>query len=279
MKLIESFVIAIRSLSANKLRASLTMLGIIIGVGAVITLMSIGRGAEATVTATFEELGANVIYIQPSNPDAPGLAGMSPRFAVPTLTLDDAEAIADINSVLGTAPINESFVEVVAGNERVVAVIDGSTPAYQQILNYVTARGQFISDRNVSQRDKVIVLGNRAASELFGLNDPVGQKVKVKGNRFTVIGVLEPKGGGFFGVSFDDVVVIPITTYQTTLFAQRTPSGQDAVQSINIQVTSAAVMDEVKEEVENILRKRHRITADEKDDFAIMTQEQALGLV
>lgn len=279
MKLIDSFVIAIRSLLTNKLRSSLTMLGIIIGVGSVITLMSLGKGAEATITSTFEELGTNVIYVQPRNPDAPGLFGLIPAYAGPTLTLNDSKAIAEIRSVLGVAPTNENFVEVVAGDESAVAVIHGSTPSYQQVLNYTLASGQFISNLNVARRDTVVVLGNKMAESLFGSADPVGQRVKIKGKRFTVIGVFEPKGIAMMGISLDDVVVTPITTYQTRLFTQRTPSGEDSVQSIAIQASSADVMDEVIEEIETLLRKRHRIDPDEKDDFAIMTQEQALGLM
>lgn len=278
MKLIDSLVIAIRSLFANKLRSTLTMLGIIIGVGAVISLVSVGRGAQDVITSTFQELGTNVIFVQPRNPDAPGLAGLSPAYATPSLTLDDAEAIADVRSVLGVAPSNENFVEVVAGDESVTAVINGSTPAYQDAFNFTLALGQFISDRNVARRDMVIVLGDNIAEELFGSDDPVGQRVKIKGKRFTVLGVLEPKGGAFFGVSMDDVVVVPITTYQTRLFAQRTAAGEDAVQSIAVQVSSAEAIDETIEEIEAILRKRHRIAPDEENDFAVVSQEQILGM-
>ena len=278
MKFIESLAIAIRSLFANKLRSSLTMLGVIIGVGAVITLMSVGRGAQASVTATFEQLGTNVIYVQPRNPEAPGLAGISPAFATPSLTLDDAEALADVSSVSGVVPANENFVEVIAGDESATVVIHGSTPEYQEAYNHSIASGQFISDRNVASRDSVVVLGSKVAEDLFGSDDPIGQKVKIKGKGFTVIGVLEPKGGGFLGFSMDNVVVVPITTYQTRLFAQRTASGEDAVQSIAVMVSSPEVADEVRGEMETILRRRHRIAPDEKDDFAVVSQEQVLGI-
>ena len=279
MKLIDSMTIAIRSLFANKLRSSLTMLGIIIGVGAVITLMSVGRGAESTITEAFQALGTNAIYIQPKNPDAPGLSGLSPTFSPATLTISDAEAVADIRSVLDTAPTNENFVEVVYGKESVVAVIDGSTPGYLPIMNFTVANGEFISERNVAMRDDVIVLGSKIADDLFGDKEPVGQKVKIKGKQFTVIGVLAPKGGAFFGFSMDDIAVVPITTFQTRLFTQKTASGEDAVQSIAVQVASAEAIEDVIQEINDILRKRHRLAANEKNDFAVYTQEQALGLV
>ncbi len=281
MKLIESFVIAIRSLFANKLRSSLTMLGIIIGVGAVITLMSVGRGAQAKITSTFEELGTNQLYVQPVNPDAPGAASLSPGYSVPSLTMDDVKALANIPSVAGVVAVNENFVELTAGTESATSVMHGSTPEYLQVYKYTVENGQFITDRNVASRDMVVVLGHNVAENLFGVDavdNAIGKTVKIKEKRFTVIGVLESRGGGFLGFSFDDVVVVPITTYQSRLFTQRTASGQDAVQQIGVQVASADAMSDVTADIETILRKRHRIAPDEKDDFSVLSQEQVLGI-
>jgi putative ABC transport system permease protein len=279
MKLIDSLVMAIRALSANKLRSSLTILGIIIGVGAVITLMSVGRGAEASVTATFEEMGTNVLNVIPRSPEIEGFAGMSPAFAAPTLTMNDTKALERIRFAEAIAPVNENFVKVTADGEDTTAVIHGATFEYQEVYNYSLASGQFIADRNVASRDRVIVLGSEVAEELFGTDDPVGQRVKIKGQRFTVIGVLEPKGGAFMGFSLDSVVVTPITTYQTRLFPQQTATGEDAVASIAIKVASAEAIEEVGEEAEAILQKRHRIAEDEKNDFDIVSQEQILGYI
>jgi len=269
VKFLDSLTVAIRSLSSNKLRSSLTMLGIIIGVGAVIGLTSIGRGVQSQITSTFEEMGTNVVYIQPVNPDAPGLAGMSPGFASPSLTLNDAEAIADIDSVVGVAPTNENYVEITYGSETVVVIMRGTTPAYQQITAHYIASGQFISDRNVARKDMVVVLGSKTAEDLFGSDDPIGEKVKIKGRKFTVIGVLEVKGGSMFGFSMDDLAVTPITTYQSRLYAQQTARGENAVQSIAIKVSSAEAIDPAIEQIETILRKRHHIATDGKDDFAV----------
>ncbi len=279
MKLIDSFIIAIRSLSANKLRSALTMLGIIIGVGSVITLMSVGRGAEARITSTFEELGTNVLTVIPASGETGGLAGMTYGFMTPTLTLDDAEALKDIHSVAAVCPVNENIIEITAGGESKTAIIHGASPEYQQVYSYSLASGQFISDRNVASRDMVIVLGSGVAEELFGSDNPVGQRAKMKGNRFTIIGVLEPKGGAIMGFSLDDVVVTPITAFQTKLFTQRTASGEDGVQSIAVQAASAEAMDGVREEIETILRRRHRLASDEKNDFSIISMEQMLGIV
>ena len=279
MRFLQFFAIAIKSISSNKLRSSLTMLGIIIGVGAVISLMSVGRGAQASVTTTFEQMGTNVIFVQPANPEAPGLAGLSRAYATPTLTLGDAGALADIPGVTVIAPTSENFIEVTTSGETVTALIQGTTPAYEEAYAHSLALGQFISDRDVARRDMVVVLGSKVSEQLFGTEDPIGQEVKIRGKRFTVIGVLEPKGGAFLGVSMDDIVVTPITTYQSRLFSERTASGEDSVQSIAVQVSSADEIDGTIDEIEAILSKRHRIAPDEKNDFAVISQEQVVGLL
>jgi len=278
MKLIESFLIAIKSLFANKLRSSLTMLGVIIGVGAVISLMAMGRGAQAMITSTLEELGSNVLFVVPRSPEVTGFVGLSPVFTTPSLTLNDARALEHIRSVVTIAPVNENFIEVTAGGESTTTIVHGATPEYQPAYNFLLASGQFISLRNVASRDTVVVLGSDVAKELFGSANPVGQKVKMKGERFTVIGVLAPKGGAIFGMSLDNLVVTPITTFQARLFTRRTPSGEDAVQSIAVKVADTTAMDDMRAEIETILRKRHRIRADEKNDFAVVSQEQVLGI-
>jgi len=278
VRFIESINIALRSLFANKLRSALTMLGIIIGVGAVIALMSVGRGAQAQITSTFEQMGTNVIYVLSSTGGVGGMAGLAS--ASPTLSMDDAEALADrVHSVVAVAPTSENYAEVTAGDESVVTIINGATPEYQQVSNYLVASGQFISARNVALRDMVVVLGSDVAENLFGADDPVGQKVKIKGKRFNVIGVLEAKGGQIMGVSMDDMVVTPITTFQTRLFTQRTAAGEDVVQSIGVQVSTAEAIDGAMVEIEDVLRKRHRLAKDDENDFAIISQEQIVGML
>jgi len=270
VKFIEAFIMAIRSLSANKLRSSLTMLGVIIGVGAVITLMSVGRGAQAEVTSRFEEMGTNLLTV------------MGARGATNSLTLDDAEALADANivpSVVKVAPQSQSFGEVIAGNESITTTINGVTPDYQQVLNHTVASGRFISDENIAQRDMVAVLGSDVAEDLFGSNNPVGQQVKIAGRLFTVAGVLEAKGGGFMGRSLDDMLMIPITTFQSRLFPQRTASGEAVVQSINVQVASTELTDRAIQEIKAVLRERHRLSASDEDDFTIVSQEEIIGAV
>ena len=277
MKFIEFFGIAIRSLLANKLRSALTMLGMIIGVGAVIVLMSVGAGLQNMITSTFEELGTNLLMVQPANPEAPGIMGMMYGAMTASITMDDVEAIGRIRSVTGVVPANENFVKLVAGNEDTTVVIHGSNPDYQRVYGFEMASGQFISEVNLARRDMVVVVGNKVAEDLFGSDDPIGQRVKIRDKRFTVIGVMAPRGLSMFGFSWDELVVTPITTYQARLFSQKTPSGEDAVQQIAVQIASVEVMDEVTEEIEDILRRRHRIDADEDDDFAVVSLEQMLG--
>jgi len=278
MKLIEFLGIAIRSLLSNKLRSALTMLGMIIGVGAVIVLMSVGAGLQNYITSTFEEMGSNLLFVTPANPDAPGIAAMAPGMAAASLTMDDAEAMRDIRSVIAVNPTNESFVKVIVGNESVSVVIEGTTPEFQQLYDFEIASGRYISEIDIARRAMVVVLGSKTAEDLFDSDDPVGQQVKMQDKRFTVIGVLEPRGMSSFGFSWDEMVITPITTFQVRLFSQTTSSGEDAVQSIVVQATSAELMDEVIEDIETLLRKRHRIDADEDDDFAVMSLEQMLGI-
>jgi len=278
VKWIESFIIALRSLSSNKLRSSLTMLGVIIGVGSVITLMSVGRGAEKSITSTLEGMGTNLIYIVSQTPGVQGLAAMG--MASQSLTISDAEAIAErVPSVVAVAPVTENYAEVAAGDESAAAFIEATTPEYEQVLNYPAEFGQFISARNVASRDMVTVLGSKVASDLFGDEDAVGKKVKINGRQFNVIGVLAPKGGQMMGISMDAIIVVPITTYQARLFPGQTVRGEDAVQQIAVQIESTDVADMVSADITELLTQRHRITEEGKEDFLIMTQEQMMGMI
>jgi len=277
MKFVDSFFIAIRSLVANKLRSSLTMLGIIIGVGAVISLMSIGRGAEASITATFEQMGTNVINVVSKTPGVSSLAAMT--YSNPSLTLGDAEAIERLPLVTMVAPVNENYVDIATGEESTVATVEASTPEFEVVYNYPAEFGRFITEQDVKSRASVVVLGSEIAEDLFDTEDPVGQEVKILGRDFTVVGVLETKGGQMMGVSMDSIIVVPITTYQVRLFPRQTIRGEDAVMSLSVQVADSVYNDEVSEEITELLRERHRIADDEDEDFMIITMEQALGLM
>jgi putative ABC transport system permease protein len=278
LKFIESFFIAIRSLAANKLRSSLTMLGIIIGVGSVITLMSVGRGAGKSITSTLEGMGTNLVYVVSQTPGVQGLAAL--QTAKYSLTISDTEAIAErIPSVVMVAPVTETYAEVAAGDESVTAIVEATTPEYERVFNYHVEYGQFISASNVAKRDMVVVLGAKVVTDLFGNDDPVGNRVKINGRQFNVIGVLKAKGGQMMGVSMDSLIVIPITTYQTRLSPGQTVRGEDAVQEAGVLVTDVSQVDLVTADITSLLTQRHRITEAGKEDFMIMTQEQMLGMI
>jgi putative ABC transport system permease protein len=278
VKIFESFFIAMRSLAANKLRSSLTMLGVIIGVGSVITLMSVGRGAEASITSSIEGMGTNLIYVTSKTPGVEGMMAMaSPTYS---FTLGDAREIAErVPSVVAVAPVIENYVEVATASESTLGIVEATTPEFEEALNYPTAEGQFINERQVAARDLVVVLGDSVAVELFGDENPVGEKVKINGRQFSVIGVLEKKGGQMMGVSMDAIIVVPITTYQSRLFPGRTVRGEDAIQQLAVQIENTDVADIVSADITDLLLQRHRITEEGKEDFLIMTQEQMLGMV
>lgn len=277
MKFFEFFNIAVHSLLANKLRSALTMLGMIIGVSAVIILMSVGAGFQDMISSTFEELGTNMLFVQPANPEAPGLASLAPGYATASLTMTDAEAIANLRSVTAAVPANENFVKIIAGNKDYLAVIHGSNSRYRELYGFEMKTGQFLSEVNVARRDMVIVLGSKVAEGLFGNEDAIGKQVKIRDKRFTVIGVMASRGLSMFGFSWDELVVTPITTFQTRLFSQKTASGEDAVQQITAKIGSGWTLDEAKQEIETLLRKLHRIKAGDNDDFSVMSPEQLLG--
>ncbi len=278
MKIIESFFIAIRSLAANKLRSSLTMLGVIIGVGSVITLMSVGRGTEESITSALEGMGTNLIYITSQTPGVEGLAAM--QMAAYSFTLGDAEAIMeDVPSVVAVAPITENYVEVATGDESTVAFVEATTSEFAQVLNYPVEYGQFITDRNVAGRDMVVVLGSKVANDLFGYDDPVGDKVKINGRQFDIIGIFEPKGGQMMGISMDDMISVPITTYQTRLYPGPTVRGEDAIQQLAVLIEDIDLSDVVAADITELLTQRHRITEEGREDFLIMTQEQMMGMI
>ena len=272
MNMSQTLRTALASLTSNKMRSSLTVLGVIIGVTAVISLMSIGRGSQAAITANIESLGTNLLFVRAGAGFQFGLRG-APGSAS-TLTLEDAAALYDTSlapSVAAVAPEVQTRAQVVAGRENTNSQIMGVTAEYEYVRNYPLAEGRFISPTDVRNRSMVAVLGSNTAEILFGQMNPVGQSVKIDGRQFQVIGVLESKGGTGFGTS-DDVLLAPITTVQYRLSGQRTTAGGRNVSSINVQVTSAEETDAAIQQITNILRQRHRITGE--DDFTITSQQE-----
>jgi putative ABC transport system permease protein len=266
---------AITAITANKMRSTLTVLGVIIGVTAVISLMSIGRGSQAAITANIESLGTNLLFVSPGASVEQGVRGA--QGSATSLTLEDAEALVDpylAPSVAAVAPQVSAFAQIVVGGENAFAQVVGVTPEYESVRNVPVAVGSFISSYDVDRRSLVVVLGSNIAETLFGETNPVGQTVKISSRQFTVVGVLQSKGSTGFG-STDDMIIAPITTVQYRLSSQRTASGERTIQTINVQVVSADETDNAIEQITAILRERHRIEGDE-DDFTITSQQETV---
>jgi len=275
MNLTESIRTALSSLLANRLRAFLTMLGIIIGVAAVIALMSIGRGVQAQITEQIESLGTNLLFVYPGGTSEGGVR--SATGSMPTMTLDDAYALADpanVPSAAFVAPEYNSFAQVTAGGQNTNARILGVTEEYQWVRNMAVQSGDFISAEQVQAQSMVAVLGTSVVSDLFSESDPIGQTVYINRVPFRVIGVLASKGGAGFN-SPDESIVVPITTAQSRLSRGGFFRGGRIISSINVQVANRSLINSAKEEIAAVLRERHSVIYE--DDFRIMSQEDQLA--
>jgi putative ABC transport system permease protein len=271
MTIWESIRISLRSLSANKLRSILTMLGIIIGVGAVIALMSIGRGAQASIVSSLTANGTNLLYVSPGSSQQGGVA--QGAGSATTLTLADATAIAnpdDAPAIAAVAPEFSTGAQLVYQGLNSRTRVTGVTPAYAGVRNVSVASGDFLSDADVSARSTVAVLGPTTATTLFGDADPLGQAIKINGVSFRVIGVTVAKGGTGFG-SQDDAVFVPITTLETRLVNSGQFRGQTVVSNISVQVTDQSQIPAAISQISDFLRARHKLT-NANDDFTVTNQ-------
>lgn len=269
MTVVQAFLEALESLSGNKLRSGLTVLGIVIGVAAVIAMLAVGTGAEASITGSISGIGTNLLFVFRGDP------GDTIRNPKP-LTLGDAEALRDqfaAPSVEAVAPALQGNGTVSFGGEQTNPQILGVTPDYFQVRNYAVTEGQYINEEHILGRASVVLLGPEVTENLFGHSDGVtGETVRIEGQPFRVLGVLESKGGGSFG-SQDNVVIVPFTTAQTRLIRRST---SDRVDIIFVQAVSGDVVTQASEEIAAILRTRHR-TPVGADDFTIFTQQDLLA--
>ncbi len=285
MIILENIRIALRSLTANKLRAALTMLGIMIGVAAVITLLSIGDGVQRYVADQFSGLGTNLIFIIPEQ-DAPGPPGSDP-LTESSLTLRDAELLSDVNLVPGAAaitPVMFRQLDMQFGGNQHSVLARASTPDYLAVNGFEIERGRDFDETDYNGRSRVIVLGPDAAAELFPDDvDPIGQDVRVNGINFRVIGTTLSRGGGLIGGSQDDVAIIPLTTAQERLFNTRSVrTGQFLVDAILVQAADDQAVDGVIIDASSVLRQSHNVEFRDDDDFQILSQGdflQAFGAV
>jgi putative ABC transport system permease protein len=266
MDILNSFMEALDSLTSNKLRSALTVLGIVIGVGAVIAMLAIGRGAEETITGSISAIGTNLLFV---------LRGGSEEIRNPQpLTLGDADAIGDpflAPSVIGVAPYVSGTVEVSFAGEGSLTQALGITPDYHDVQNLNIAEGELINEAHILARSAVVILGPDIAETLFGQSEGLtGETIRIEGQPFRVVGIAEPKGGSGFQ-NTDEQIYIPLTTAQTRLIRRTS----DRVDVIIAQAISADAVLQANEEIANLLRIRHRTPIGE-DDFTIFTQQDFL---
>lgn len=275
MKPVHILRMAGTGLTANKLRSTLTVLGVVIGVASVIALLSIGRGSQAIITSRIESMGTNLVFISPGATSESGVRSAAGSAA--TLTMDDAAAIAaQAPDVYAVAPQVQAQAQITAGSQNTRTQVLGVTPEYSWVRNYPVSTGEFITAAQVQNASLVAVLGYTVAQNLFGLVNPVGESIRIGGLQYEVIGVLESKGGTGFGNS-DDQVLAPITTVQKRLSNQRTTAGASTVQQISVQVAKSDQIAAATQQITAILEERHKIAAGATDDFTIQSQQDMVA--
>ena len=264
-RLFASLRIALRALVANKMRSGLTMLGIIIGVGAVITMVAVGSGAKARIEEQIASMGSNLLMVDSGSSASGGFrlgAGTTP-----TLTVDDSKAIeTEIPGVKYVAPSIRGAAQVVYGNQNWSTGITGTAPEMIEIRGWTLSSGRPFTEQELAGAAKVCVLGKTVVDSLFGGIDPIGQIVRIKKIPFIVVGVLSPKGQTTWGQDQDDIIYVPLTTGQKQLFGQTFPG---TVRSIAVQAWGPEDMKEVESQITELLRQRHRIQPNQENDFTV----------
>lgn len=264
--------IAFRALLANFMRSFLATLGIIIGVGAVVTMVAIGSGAREKISSQISSLGSNLILILPGATTQGGIRlGHGTQ---QTLTMSDAEAISrECANVVAVAPVISGTAQVVFGNQNWSTAVYGTTPEMATVREWEIVSGRFFTEQDVKSGTKVAVVGQTVAEKLFGELDPIGKTIRIKKIPFEVVGLLNKKGQSLTGQDQDDLIYVPITTAQRTLFGQTLPGR---VRMIYAKATSLESLPEAVEQIKGILRQRHRIQQGQEDDFTVMDLTQML---
>lgn len=268
----ETLLTSFEALTLNKTRTALAVLGIVIGVGAVIALMTLGQGSQKAVSGQIESLGSNLLTVSPGAQTVGGVRGQAG--SITTLTYEDAKAIANSSQITSVAAVSAELsqrAQVVAGRNNTNTTVTGVMATYAQIRDLEIESGVFISQYDLDGQTRVAVLGPQVVSDLFGEgSDPVGENIRIENLSFRVVGVTTAKGGtGFF--SQDDIVYIPLTTAQKQVF------GQDHVSSISISAQSEQLMEQAESEVGYLLLAKHNISDPIQADFSITSQEDIIG--
>ena len=260
----------------HKLRSSLTILGIVIGVAAVIILMSVGRGAEVDIISRIETLGEDLMLIRPGSFTFGGVRGGSAQ----TLTIEDAVAISEeVPDVALIAPSYSRSLQLVVGAQNMNASVNGVTPEYEQVFNLALADGTFISDFDYQRGAKVIVLGSSVKETLFDVADPIGQNVRMGGIIVKVIGVLESKERLMMVGSTDESIFVPLTALQQTVAQPRTSRGERVISSIALTLGNTERAIYVEEVITELLRIRHQLSNATDNDFTIISMEEIAGTI
>ena len=258
---------ALVAIRVNALRSVLTALGIIIGVAAVIIMISVGAGAQKRVDDLIQSLGSNLVIVMPGTTTSSGARGA--RGSRPTVTEDDAIAIQnEIPTVQVAAPSVRGSGQIIFGNQNWSSVIWGVTPEYQEARDWEIQDGRWFNQAEVRSAAKVALIGETVAEKLFGGDDPVGQLVRIKRVPFTVIGTLVPKGETPLGTDMDDTIFVPLTTAKKRIIGGRRLSGK-LIGALYVKSTSAAVVNDTIRDMTNLLRQRHRIRPGQPDDFFV----------
>ena len=267
----ESFLMAWASLIANKLRSLLTMLGIIIGVAAVIALVSIGNGVKQDIEDSISSLGSNLLVVLPGAPRTPG--ARSSQGSMKSLKISDYEAIAKLEGVKAASPMTNGSYVVIYQNKNWTTSVAGVNSNFQDVNNWTMTSGRFFSDKNVQNRERVAVVGQTVVKNLFADEDPVGKEIRVKNIPFRVIGVLKSKGNGTMGNDQDDTVLIPYTTSMERV------EGIDYLRRVYVVVKDDGGIDRLQADIENLLRVRHNIKDTNLDDFNIQNMKSIMETV
>lgn len=261
------------ALVANRLRSALTMLGMIIGVAAVILMLAIGSGVQSYIEQQISSLGSNLLIVRS------GAARTGGGFAqgagtAPTLTLSDADAIAELTGVVAAAPQGGFGAQVVAGPANWLTQVATSSPDWFLVQDWFPDVGRPFTDMENRQAARVAVIGRTVADELFGANDPLRQQIKIRGVSFTVIGILPERGQGIGGSNRDDTIVLPLNSAERLV--QGGGAFRDSVSTVSVSVITPEALEPAEEAIKQLLRRRHRLTEDQADDFAI-TNITAVG--
>jgi len=275
MNLKATVQIALSALKANKLRSALTMLGIIIGVAAVIAMVAVGSGATARIQEQIQSIGSNVIIVLSGSVNSGGIRLGSG--ASQTLSVDDSRAIAaECPAVAAASGTVRGGAQIVYGNSNWATSIQGVTPEYLSIRDYSLAAGQPFTSQDVDSAAKVALLGRTVVSNLFGDADPVGQVIRIKNVPFTVAGVLSPKGQSPTGQDQDDTVLIPLSTAKRKVLGS-SQANLNSVGAIMVQARAPNLMKEAEQQVTDLLRQRHRLQSSQEDDFSVSNLEEVFA--